>query len=154
MVTSQRRERKPFSATQKETLSEGRENSKIVRQYLEAIELAKPKRGRKRTLESINKQLSSIDKTLDTRATNPLQRLQLTQKRLELTTELERIKNGPDLQGLEEQFLKVAKSYSEKKGITYTAWKELGVNPDVLSRAGIVQPGKIGRKPRSKKGEL
>lgn len=152
MVTSTSRKRHPFSAEQKEFLSEGREQSKIVKQYLEAIELAKPKRGRKRTLESINKQLNSINHTLSN--TNPLNRLNLIQKRLELSAELERIKNGPDLRKLEDEFVKVAKEYSDRKGITFPAWRELGVNPSVLAKAGIVQEGKPGRKPRAKKDQV
>ena len=33
----------------------------------------------------------------------------------------------------------VAKSYSERKGISYSAWREIGVSADVLRRAGIAQ---------------
>lgn len=149
MVPTTPRKRQPFSAEQKESLLEGREQSKIVRQYLEAIEVSKPKRGRKRTLESITKQLTTIDNTL--KNTNPLNRLHLIQKRLELDAELDRIKNGPDLKQLEAQFVGVAREYSKRKGITFPAWKELGVNADVLARAGISQEGKTERKPRTKK---
>jgi hypothetical protein len=31
----------------------------------------------------------------------------------------------------------VAKSYSAKKGISYGAWREFGVSPEVLKKAGI-----------------
>lgn len=149
MGTTGSRKRQPFSDEQRESLSEGREQSRIVRRYLEALELSKPKRGRRRTLESITRQLNAIESTL--KGTNPLNRLHLIQKKIELTADLEQIKNGPDLKAIESQFVGVAKEYSERKGISFPAWKELGVNPDVLAKAGITQPGKTEVRTRKRK---
>ncbi len=146
MVTNTYRKRQAFSTEQKSSISEGREQSKIVRRYLEAIEISKPRRGRKRTLESITKQLNSIDNII--KNTHPLNRLHLTQKKLELTQELDRIKNGPDIGELESEFIGVAQEYSKRKGISFPAWKELGVSPEVLAKAGITPIGKVERKPR------
>ena len=42
-----------------------------------------------------------------------------------------------DLTAVEEGFVKAAKSYSERKGISYSTWREVGVSADVLKRAGI-----------------
>ncbi len=42
-----------------------------------------------------------------------------------------------DLVALEEGFVKAAKNYSERKGITYAAWREAGIDASVLRRAGI-----------------
>jgi hypothetical protein len=42
-----------------------------------------------------------------------------------------------DLSALEREFAKVAQAYSQRKGISYAAWRELGVPADVLKRAGI-----------------
>lgn len=148
MVTNTSRKRHPFSAEQKESLSEGREQSKIVRRYLEAIELAKPKRGRKRTLESITRQLNSIDNTI--KNAHPLNRLHLTQKKIELTQELERMKNSPNISKLESDFISVAMDYSKRKGISFPAWKELGVSQEVLAKAGIAPSGKLERKSRAR----
>lgn len=149
MVTNGSRKRQPFSLEQKESLSAGREQSKVVRKYLEALELSKPRRGRKRTIESITKQLNAIDNTI--KGTHPLNRLHLTQKKIELTQELERIKNGPDIAELESQFVKVAMAYSKRKGISFPAWKELGVTPEVLAKAGIFPAGKPERNPQHPK---
>ncbi|TAN31041.1 MAG: hypothetical protein EPN30_00535 [Actinomycetota bacterium] len=121
----------------------------MVRKYLEALELSKPRRGRKRTIESITKQLNAIDNTI--KGTHPLNRLHLTQKKIELTQELERIKNGPDIAELESQFVKVAMAYSKRKGISFPAWKELGVTPEVLAKAGIFPAGKPERNPQHPK---
>ena len=35
------------------------------------------------------------------------------------------------------EFVKVAASYSERRGITYAAWREIGVTPEVLKKAGV-----------------
>ena len=40
---------------------------------------------------------------------------------------------------LEKDFVKVAKSYSARKRIAYGAWREFGVTPDVLKKAGITR---------------
>ena len=44
---------------------------------------------------------------------------------------------APDLSGLEKDFVKVAKSYSTKKKISYGAWREFGVPSETLKKAGI-----------------
>jgi hypothetical protein len=38
---------------------------------------------------------------------------------------------------LESAFVKSARSYSERKGISYAAWRQVGVEPAVLKKAGI-----------------
>ena len=42
-----------------------------------------------------------------------------------------------DLSALEADFVKTAAKYAERKGISYAAWRELGVPADVLKKAGI-----------------
>ena len=119
----------------KEALAEGRRQGRAVRDYLEALEQHRPKRGRKRTPESIRKQLQRINDDLD--SADPVKKLQMIQDRMDLEAELESIENKPDLGGLEEDFVSAAKPYSERKGISYAAWRELGVEAAVLKRAGI-----------------
>ena len=43
------------------------------------------------------------------------------------------------LSGLEKEFVRVAKAYSEKKRISYGAWRDAGVPAVVLKRAGIAR---------------
>jgi hypothetical protein len=38
---------------------------------------------------------------------------------------------------LEDDFVRIAKAYGERKGISHEAWRETGVQPEVLRRAGI-----------------
>jgi hypothetical protein len=129
------RTRTPMSDEHKAALAEGRNQGRSVRRYLEALDLHRPKRGRKRTRESIKKNLDRIEAELA--SADPLKRLQLIQERLDLTAELEAFDTKVDLSGLEEEFVKAAAAYSGRKGISYAAWRELGVEPAVLKRAGI-----------------
>ncbi len=119
----------------KDALAQGREQGRSVRRYLDALETHRPKRGRKRTPESIQKRLDDIEVKLE--AADPLTRLQLRQERRDLLSELETKSNGVDLAQLEEDFVQSAKAYGERKGITYATWREQGVDPGVLRRAGI-----------------
>ena len=120
----------------KAALAEGREQGRVVRRYLEALESHRPKRGRKRTPESISKRLSSIDEKLAT--ADPLTRLHLVQERMDLESELSSGDgDGVDLTELEAQFISVARLYSERKGIGYEAWRAAGVEPRVLKAANI-----------------
>ncbi len=66
-----------------------------------------------------------------------LTRLHLIQERMNLEQELAASDNGVDLEELEDQFVAAAAPYGARKGITYAAWRQLGVDPSVLRRAGI-----------------
>jgi hypothetical protein len=129
--------RTPMSDEHKAALAEGRNQSRAVRSYLEALEAHKPKRGRKRTPESIKKRLDKIDAEIE--SADPLKRLQLVQERLDLEQEMTSLTAGIDLTELEDGFVDAAAGYSERKGISYSAWRELGVPAAVLKRAGIAR---------------
>jgi hypothetical protein len=130
-----------MTAEHKAALAAGRDEGRTVRRYLEALEANKPRRGRKRTRDSVEKQLNE---TLDrlTKA-SALDRVQLLQRRLDLEQELEAMSaiGDTDIGELEAGFVAVAKSYSERKGLTYSAWREAGVDARVLKQAGISRSG-------------
>jgi transposase len=128
-----------MSDTHKAALAEGRDQGRAVRRYLEALEAHKPRRGRKRTPESMEKRLAAIEEKLP--QADPLTRLQLVQERMDLQRQLEAADTVVDLQELEDEFVKAAPDYSRRKGITYAAWREAGVDPAVLRRAGIRRAG-------------
>ena len=113
--------------------AEGREQGRAVRRYLEALESTKPRRGRKRTPESIQKRLAAIEEQLGT--ADPLNRVHLVQERIDLEQELAAGTNQIDLEGLEAAF--VAAGYAQRKGISYETWRAVGVEPRVLRAAGI-----------------
>ncbi len=128
-----------MSAEHKQALAVGREQGRAVRRYLEALEAHRPKRGRKRTPESIEKRLADIEAQLET--ADPLSRLQLMQERMNLRNELATKSEVVDLASLEEEFVSAARAYGERKGITYGAWREAGVDAAVLRKAGIKRGG-------------
>jgi hypothetical protein len=124
-----------MSTEHKAALAAGRSESRAVKSYLEALEATKPKRGRKRTPDSIKKRLTTIDK--EYAAADALNRLNLAQERMNLEHELTAMDRKVDIGALESAFVKSARSYSERKGISYAAWRQVGVEPAVLKKAGI-----------------
>jgi hypothetical protein len=60
-ATKRTRRATPMSDAHKAALAKGREEGLAVRRYLEGLEAAKPKRGRKRTSDSITKRLATIE---------------------------------------------------------------------------------------------
>ncbi len=125
-----------MSDAHKAALAQGRAEGRAVRLYLEALAANKPKRGRKRTPESITARLAVIEEKLAD--ANPLNQLQLTQEKHDLEAELKTLE-GPavDLAELEAGFVAAAAGYAERKGIGYAAFREVGVPPAVLKKAGI-----------------
>jgi hypothetical protein len=124
-----------MSDEHKAALAQGRAEGKAVRDYLEGLRSSKPKRGRKRTPESIGKRLEQIEVALvDASA---LDELKLVQERSDLTKELESVGSTVDISALEDRFVAVARAYSERQGISYSSWREVGVEAAVLKRAGI-----------------
>ena len=133
-----RTKKAPMSDSHKEALAEGRNHARVVGRYLEALEANKPKRGRKRTADSVKKRLTAVTEELKDAA--GLSRLNLLQERRDLEVELATMQAGtPDLSGLEKEFVRVAKAYSAKKKISYGAWREFGVPPETLKKAGITR---------------
>ncbi len=114
-----------------------RKNADAVRRYLETLAGAKKGGGRRRTPESITKRLDAIEAALAD--AGALQRLALLQERIDLNGQLKALTATPDTAGLEAEFIAAAKSYGEAKGITYAAWREMGVPAEVLKAAGIAQ---------------
>jgi len=119
----------------KEKLAVGRNESRVINRYLEAIVAGKGKRGRKRTPESISMQIVRLDKEI--LSASAVQQLELTQKRFDLVAERERLNARVDLASVEKDFIKIAKSYAKRNGISYAAFREMGVSADVLKAAGI-----------------
>ena len=126
---------KTMTPEHKKALAEGRAQGRAVRKYLESLD-AHHSRGGRRTPDAVISRLEKIEEEIG--CENPLKRLELAQERLELQTWLEAQKSEKtDTQDLEQAFIEAAKPYSDRKGITYQAWRELGVKPAVLKAAGI-----------------
>lgn len=124
-----------MSDSHKAALAKGRTEGRIVREYLEGLRATKPKRGRKRTPETVAAQLAEIDATIGD--ASPMDELLMIQKRRDLSAELDAMSNTIDMDALEEAFVGAAKSYSDSKKISYASWRDVGVDAAVLKRAGI-----------------
>jgi hypothetical protein len=124
-----------MSPEHKAALAAGREQGRAVKAYLEGLAATKPKRGRRRSTESMQARLAEIDEQLPT--VDPFKQLQLTQERLDLVEKLSAEEPTVDMEKLEADFIRVAKAYAENKKISYAAFRAVGVPADVLKKAGI-----------------
>jgi hypothetical protein len=118
----------------KAALARGRKESRIVKRYLEAIAARKP--GRPVTPERLKQRIASLEEKIAS-AEDPLKSLELRQARLDAEAALSRVESAVDVGDAEADFVEVAKAFSERKGISYGAWREQGVPAAVLSKAGI-----------------
>jgi hypothetical protein len=124
-----------MSDQHKAALAAGRVEGRAVRTYLEALRTNKPKRGRKRTPDSVKKRIAEIDAELP--FADAVRQLRLTQDRIDLQDELEALESVVDISAAEAAFVNVAKAYGTRNKITYAAWREVGVPAAVLKAAGI-----------------
>jgi uncharacterized protein YicC (UPF0701 family) len=125
----------PMTDEHKAALAKGRAEGRIVREYLEGLRATKPKRGRKRTPETIAKRLEAI--TTELASASPIDELLLIQERKNLEAELAAMSNSIDMKALERDFVSVAKSYGDSKAISYSSWRDVGVPASVLKAADI-----------------
>lgn len=126
-----------MSPEHKEAIATSRNESVSVRRYLEAIAAPEVRRPRTSPAEA-TKRLSAITTAL-TKETSVLTKLELLQEQSDLTTALEAEGQVGDVTELEEQFVVAAKGFSERKKISYSTWRAIGVPADVLRRAGIAR---------------
>jgi hypothetical protein len=134
-MAEKKRGPKVVTKEHKAAMAAGRAESRAVSNYLEAMAANKPRRGRKRTPESIKNRLEVIEAEIE--ETDMLSRVNLVQERMNLLEELGSLEEKVDLAEFEDEFIAVASNYSERRGITYAAWREIGVTPEILKRAGI-----------------
>jgi hypothetical protein len=124
-----------MSDAHKEALARGRREARAIKAYLGALG-HKRKPGRPSTPETLEKRISQIDEKLGTES-DPLKRVDLQQKRIDAEGRLADLTDSPDMELLEKGFVESAAGYSERKGISYAAWRAEGVPAGVLRRAGI-----------------
>ncbi len=124
-----------MSDEHKAALAKGRAQARAVKQYLRARE-TESKRGPKLTPEKLRGRIDDLKQSIE-EEDDPTRRLELIQQRMDDEERLSSIEETPDMEQLESDFVDVAKEYSERKGISYSAWRELGVPAAVLKRAGV-----------------
>ena len=123
-----------MSSAHKAALAQGRREGRAVKGYLEALAGRRP--GRPVTPERLRERANDLAEKIAVE-TDALKALELRQARLDVEAALTRAEATADFSALEAAFVEHAASYSERKGISYPAWREAGVPAEVLRRAGV-----------------
>ena len=118
----------------KEALARGRAEARAIKLYLKALDARRP--GRPVTRESLERRLDAVRKKIGS-ITNPLNRIELIQSKLDIEAALAQLNETFAFDEVEAGFVKHARSYSERKKISYTAWREFGVPAATLKTADI-----------------
>ncbi|HTX63497.1 MAG TPA: hypothetical protein VMD28_07635 [Acidimicrobiales bacterium] len=116
-------------------MARGREEARVVRAYLDAIDTGPKRPGRRRSPESILKQIAAVDGRL--RDARGIDKLNLLKQRRDLEAARKALAPGANPGALERDFVKVARNYGERRGIDYSIWREAGVSAAVLTKAKV-----------------
>ncbi|HWB89148.1 MAG TPA: hypothetical protein VG872_08035 [Acidimicrobiia bacterium] len=123
-----------MSDQHKAALAQGRREARAIKAYLKVLSSRRP--GRPVSKASLSQRLDRVTAKLAATA-DPLEKVDLIQSRLDIEEALAELNSADDLDSLESEFKKHVASYSKRKGVTYTAWRESGVPAKVLREAGI-----------------
>jgi len=125
-----------LSASHKRALAEGRAMSSTVDRYLAAVRTPK-RRGRKVSKDALVERLAAA--RVRAKAATGVDKVVAAQEVRDLQAKIAQSNTASsvDLKSLEAAFVKVAKRFGENRGISYGAWRDSGVPPLVLRRAGI-----------------
>lgn len=123
-----------MSDEHKAALAQGRKEARAIKQYL--VVLASRKRGRPVTPERLRERIATLEARIAAE-TDPMKALEMRQSRLDAEAELAAAPAAVDMDAVEAGFVAHAKAYSERKGISYAAWREQGAPAPILAKAGI-----------------
>jgi len=135
-ATSSHRGPRVVTEEHKAAMVQGRNESRAIRLYLEAIKEAGG-RGRRLNKAQLEEKLAA---TLEELKGNPrpIKKLDLIQQRINLEERIAHAETTFDIEQLEQDFIAVAEAYSQRKGISHQAWREMGVKVSVLRQAKII----------------
>lgn len=125
---------KKFELTEKHAsaLRTGRAQADSVRRYLDSIAGG---RQRRQSPEQLATRLERVTAQYET--ASALDKLRLAQEQLDIEAAIADSGNADTAAQYEAEFIQVAADYSERKGLTYAAWRQVGVPAAVLKQAGI-----------------
>jgi hypothetical protein len=135
-ATKKRAAKKAMSPTHKRALAAGRSESLAVNAYLAALNVPK-KRGRKVSAAALRTRLNAAEERARTKI--GVDRVLAHQEARDLRARLGSARKhaSADIKRLEQEFVRVAKGFSERRGISYGAWRDAGVPADVLKQTRI-----------------
>jgi hypothetical protein len=125
-----------MSDEHKAALAQGRREGRAVKQYLRMVGSRRP--GRPVTKDSLERRIAGLNEKINAED-DPLKKLELIQARIDAEDQMAEVEDAVDADAIEKEFLEVAKSYSERKGLSYSAWREAGVSAQTLREAGIAR---------------
>jgi hypothetical protein len=134
--TTKRATPRSMTSAHKQALSEGRALSATVDRYLAAVNTPQ-RRGRKVSKATLEQRLA--DARVQSKTAVGVDRVLAAQAVRDLQGKLAQVDSGVDIKSLEASFVKIAKKFSENRGIGYGAWRDAGVPAQVLKRAGITR---------------
>ena len=117
----------------KAALARGRTEAAAIKRYLQALDSRRP--GRPVTLAGLQEKLDLLIRKI-AEEDDALKKVDLVQMRLDTEQRIAGFEEV-DFEMLESSFVRYARGYSERKGISYSAWREIGVPAPVLKQAGI-----------------
>ena len=123
-----------MSAEHKDALAQGRREASAIKKYLGALGRRRP--GRPVTPESLKKRVADLSVRLSGEQ-NALRAVELRQQIIEAGKALAEADTAASVDELETGFIEHAASYSDRKGISYAAWRQSGVPAQVLKKAGV-----------------
>lgn len=127
-----------------DALTEGRLQRNAIFKYLDA--LTSKKKPRRRSVGEVKARIAEVEGLLaQPDNLDHIERVGLRQERIDLLTELAELRAHPepDLEELERGFIAAVGPFSERKGWTYSAWRDEGVPAEVLRKAGIRRTRKV-----------
>lgn len=127
--------KKGMSEEHKEALARGRAQGRAVRDYLSALERRRS-RGKMPDRSTVQQRIEEVQRKIDAEE-NPAKRVELIQRRLDHEEQLIALDDEPDMEALQDGFVDAVREYSERKGISYHAWREAGVPAEVLRQGGV-----------------
>lgn len=125
-----------MSDQHKEAIVKGRQETTAIKNYLDALNGRRP--GRPVTTETLTARLETLNGRIASES-DPVRRVSLIQARLDAEDALASATQSVDFEAIEAGFIDHAATFSERKGISYSAWREAGVPAVTLKAAGIAR---------------
>jgi hypothetical protein len=113
-----------------------RAETNAVAAYLTALKGPRPSGGSKARREGLMRRRAQVERWISEER-SPIREVELVQQRLDIDARLAQLDAADKLPELEEAFVKVAKSWCERSGVSAAALREVGVPAKVLARAGL-----------------
>ena len=127
--------RAPQKRVRRATVVDAKTEAQRISSYLRALAAKKTAKGPKADPKVLARRIEAARATVH--ASTGITQLTAVQN----LRNLEKRANNPVMNGtfdaLETGFIQVAKSYSDRRGIEYGAWRAVGVDAGVLKKAGI-----------------